>query len=688
MKRSLCSRSFFGAFTVAVLFALPIAIRAQSTSSVGETKKAASTSRTTSYPSAKRPWSLAAWGRSLHFWWETDDDGLAAAGPFVPWLAISLPDAPEASLQRLGQPAPQAAGDTSAIEAVVQPQVAPAPQAAGGNLDVNATGYTVPAGGDIYATVHVGVTSSGAVTHSAGTLTVTNELDLGYSAGRTGRYNLSGGTLAISSNGLLYVGADDVGTFVQTGGAVTVGAGGEVDLGSNSVSNNTMTYTISAGSLNTPLLLIGDQSPALFTQSGTSTVTTASSIFTGLQFAGNANAVYQLNGGTLSVAGVTSPIVINTGTFNFNGGLLQASASDNPGPNANNTFFLAGLGAANVQGSGARVDTNGFNVTISQALLHAGASTDGGLTKSGAGILTLTGANTYTGPTVLSTGTLQLGSGSTTGTLSTSSAITANGTLVFNRSNAVTQGTDFSGAGIGGTGGVTKIGAGNLTLNADNTYGGSTVIGAGTLTVNNNSSTALGRLSGTGAIVVNNGGTLLLSGALTATDRLNNAAAVTVNGGGKFSTGALNEGAAPTAAAGAGGAVGIGSLTLAATTSALRATFDFGATQTGSALVFGAITASSKGAFVSILNFTGAANADNGLTSNDRLLFTSNPGFSLADLANWQFFSDSSTAFITGGRQIAYNGYYEIVPVPEPVTWMAGGLTVLLALNAWRRQAR
>ncbi len=41
---------------------------------------------------------------------------------------------------------------------------------------------------------------------------------------------------------------------------------------------------------------------------------------------------------------------------------------------------------------------------------------------------------------------------------STSSAITDNGTLTFSRGNAVTQGTDFSGSAITGTGSLTKIG--------------------------------------------------------------------------------------------------------------------------------------------------------------------------------------------------------------------------------------
>ncbi len=51
----------------------------------------------------------------------------------------------------------------------------------------------------------------------------------------------------------------------------------------------------------------------------------------------------------------------------------------------------------------------------------------------------LSGANTYTGGTTISAGTLQIGNGGTTGSLSTSNTITDNASLIFNRTNAVTQ---------------------------------------------------------------------------------------------------------------------------------------------------------------------------------------------------------------------------------------------------------
>jgi autotransporter-associated beta strand protein len=69
---------------------------------------------------------------------------------------------------------------------------------------------------------------------------------------------------------------------------------------------------------------------------------------------------------------------------------------------------LSGLVAA-VQTGGAKIDTAGFDITVSQELAHdiaLGVAPDGGLTKQGAGSLTLASTNTYTGPTTVSEGTL------------------------------------------------------------------------------------------------------------------------------------------------------------------------------------------------------------------------------------------------------------------------------------------
>ena len=106
-----------------------------------------------------------------------------------------------------------------------------------------------------------------------------------------------------------------------------------------------------------------------------------------------------------------------------------------------------------------------------------------GLTKQGAAPVTLSTSNDFTGPTIISAGTLQLGNGGSIGSLSPISAITNNGVLAFNRGNAVSQGTDFAPA-ITGTGGVSQNGLGTLTLSGANTYSGPTTVSVGTLNLN------------------------------------------------------------------------------------------------------------------------------------------------------------------------------------------------------------
>ncbi|CAN5128066.1 hypothetical protein BH11PLA2_BH11PLA2_24510 [soil metagenome] len=157
----------------------------------------------------------------------------------------------------------------------------------------------------------------------------------------------------------------------------------------------------------------------------------------------------------------------------------------------------------------------------------------GGLTKTGSGTLTLTGTNNYSGLTTVSSGILQIGDGGTTGTIAGN--ITNNASIIYNRSDSFT----YAGV-IGGTGSVTKLGAGTLTFTGANTYSGGTTISAGTLQVGNGGSTGsmnpngiaigafgtlafnrsdstsfAGVLSGTGNLQQLGSGTLIVSGANT-----------------------------------------------------------------------------------------------------------------------------------------------------------------------------
>ncbi len=139
-----------------------------------------------------------------------------------------------------------------------------------------------------------------------------------------------------------------------------------------------------------------------------------------------------------------------------------------------------------------------------------------GLNKSTGGLVTLSRANTYTGATAVNAGTLQLATAANH--IADTSAVTVAGGATFDLNNlaeavgsiagagnitlgtatltAGGNGTSTSFSGIAsGTGGLTKAGAGTLTLSGANTYSGLTTISAGTVSATN--ANALGT-TGTG----------------------------------------------------------------------------------------------------------------------------------------------------------------------------------------------
>jgi autotransporter-associated beta strand protein len=114
---------------------------------------------------------------------------------------------------------------------------------------------------------------------------------------------------------------------------------------------------------------------------------------------------------------------------------------------------------------------------------------------------TLTATQINVGAAGNSGNVLQIGNGGSTGALSTSSVITNNGSVVFNRSVATTQGTHFGSAAITGTGSLTQAGTGTTTLNVANTYSGDTTVHAGTLKLD-----LAGSISNSANIIVGDAG--------------------------------------------------------------------------------------------------------------------------------------------------------------------------------------
>jgi autotransporter-associated beta strand protein len=161
------------------------------------------------------------------------------------------------------------------------------------------------------------------------------------------------------------------------------------------------------------------------------------------------------------------------------------------------------LNSGNVAPASVTFNNFGLNYTVSG---NYGITGSGALSVQGGGTVTLLNANSYTGATIVNNGTLQLGNGGATGSLSASSAITlgSNGVLAFSRSNNVVQGVDFSAGAITGAGSLVQLGPGALILTANNTYGGTTTISGGTLQLGTGASGQDGAISSTSG-VTNNG---------------------------------------------------------------------------------------------------------------------------------------------------------------------------------------
>ncbi|HEU6448252.1 MAG TPA: autotransporter-associated beta strand repeat-containing protein [Verrucomicrobiae bacterium] len=226
-----------------------------------------------------------------------------------------------------------------------------------------------------------------------------------------------------------------------------------------------------------------------------------------------------LNGGTLTVGGF---IKTRTGSSQlstnfFNGGTLKAYA-------ANSSFLpaLSGFKAV-VQSGGAIVDDSGFPITIAAPLTHdpAFGTADGGLIKLGPGTLTLGGASTYLGNTVVSNGTLALAA---SGSIANSTnIIVAGGIFDISAAGGFTLG---SGKTISGFGTIN----GNFSVSSGATL--SPGLSIGTLTFNNALSMAAGSTnifeinhSPLTNDIVNVGGTLALNGTLIVTNTGNSSVA-------------------------------------------------------------------------------------------------------------------------------------------------------------------
>ena len=303
------------------------------------------------------------------------------------------------------------------------------------------------------------------VANSFGTIAFNGSTDAGAATNLTAN---AGGTIDFS------------GTIGTAGNnqvnAGSIAGGGNIVLGPNNLTvGASATSTIFSGTLS------GSGS---LTKIGSGTLTLgASNSYTGGT---------TITGGLVNFSALAS---FGTGNVTLNGGGVQwASASS-----ADISSRLTALGAG-----GGTFDTNGNAVTLATAITGGG-----GLTKVGSGTLNLTASNTYTGGTIISAGTVQVGNGATSGSIVGN--VVDNGALNFLRSDSVT----FAGS-ISGTGTVSKVSSGLLILTGTNTYTGGTLV-SGVLQIGNGGTTGsiTGNVNDSGTLVFDRSDTVTFAGVIS-----------------------------------------------------------------------------------------------------------------------------------------------------------------------------
>ena len=378
-------------------------------------------------------------------------------------------------------------------------------------------------------------TLTGASTYTGATAVNGGTLDLGGSTangslastalnlgGGTFSYTRTGGTQAFTTTtataGLSAIRATagltlTLGTLASSGGTVDIGNTGIITtstannngiIGSWATFNNGTTWAVANGA--SAITGLADATYTLTSVAGTTVANYLNANIDVDNSAGLLDGVitpYSLRFNTASATTVTLATGINTIT---SGGILVT-----PAVGANLSTITGGTlkGAASASLNVIQNNTTtGGGLTIGSIIADNGGAT--GLAKAGAGLLTLTGVNTYTGSTTIS-GTLVIGTAGSLNSGAYAGTIVNNGELVYGSSAAQT----LSGI-ISGTGSVTKdtSSSSTLTLSGANTFNGGLVIKAGAVTLGTSA-----KAGGAGSITIGAAGsadaTLNLPGSLS-----------------------------------------------------------------------------------------------------------------------------------------------------------------------------
>lgn len=387
-----------------------------------------------------------------------------------------------------------------------------------GTLSIENGGVVTAVGG--YVATLGGSTSSLTVTGMNSALTLSGSFIAGYSSGSSATVTLSEGGKISGMQGTLGDLAGSSGTMTISGAGsqwsavvdANVAYSGYMNVGLTGTGSLTVT---NGGSVSGYRLYIGNDAESVGTvvlSGAGSSIDMTSNLYVGSEGTGTL---------TLSDGAQVSAAAIKVGYLAGSTGTLNVGAAAGDAAAAAGTMIADEI----VLGSGdSRLV---LNHTDTDYVLSADI-TGTGLVSVLSGTTILTGTNTYTGGTTISVGTLQIGNGGASGSLS--GDVVNNASLIFNRSGDLT----YAGV-ISGTGSLTKTGTGTLTLTGVNTYAGGTTVSDGTLkgnttslqgTIVNNATvvfdetgtgTYSGTMSGSGALVKSGTGTLILSGTNTYT---------------------------------------------------------------------------------------------------------------------------------------------------------------------------
>lgn len=328
---------------------------------------------------------------------------------------------------------------------------------------------------------------SGATTISDGTVTLDYATQNNTKLSDTTALILSGASLIKSG-----------GSHTEVVGSTTIAAGGSSitrPSGSGTLRMNTITRNV-GGTLNLGAASIADADGTITVNSivawatingtdwatkntsGDGAITAYSGYTSGLPASGSTSTVnYSLTGSqTLTATETANSLKLNTSaasqSLNLNGNTLTLTSGGLLFVGAN-AYSITGGTLRGANSTDLIVHQYGSaDLTIGSVIANNSGAT--ALTKAGTGKLILTGANTYTGQTYINQGTLQIGNGGTTGQLGSTANVNNNGALVVNRSDAIALANNISGSGS-----LTKLGAGTLTVSGANTYTGGTTLGSG-----------------------------------------------------------------------------------------------------------------------------------------------------------------------------------------------------------------